>query len=329
MRIAFIGGNGHHVIGHVFKHPYPGFEKAEIAVASDLVAPDAAQAYLKRLPSGQWFDDYRVMLETFKPDIVSVGAVYVHNAAVIRECLKRNIPTVSDKPIASSWSDFEALKALLAENPDRKIITEFTFRSRQDFRAARQAVKDKRIGKIVLATGQKSYRFGSRPQWYQDRKDYPGTLLWVASHAIDAVYFVTGENYASFIGTQGNIAKPDYGTMEDHTVTMFKLASGASGVIHADLLRPAAAGTHGDDRLRIVGTEGQIEVRDNKCKLITATTGEEDITGSVSTKSNHFEILDAIYKNDTSLYSSAESLAMAKVLLTARDGTDTGKWVNL
>jgi predicted dehydrogenase len=329
MRIAFIGGNGHHVIGHTFKHPYQGTANSQVAAASDGVAPDAAKAYASRLPAHEWFDDYRKMLDTFKPEVVSVGAVYVHNGPIIQECLKRNIPTVSDKPIASSWADYEALKQLLAENPDRKIITEFTFRSRQEFRAARQAVKDNRIGKVVLATGQKSYRFGARPQWYQDRKDYCGTLMWVASHAIDAVHFVTGDPYASFIGTQGNIAKPDYGTMEDHTVTMFKLASGASGVIHADLLRPAAASSHGDDRLRIVGTQGQIEVRDNKCKLITATTGEEDITGSVSTKSNHFEILDAIFKNDPALYSTAESLNLARLLLLARDATDTGKWINV
>jgi predicted dehydrogenase len=329
MRIAFIGGNGHHVIGHTFKHPYPGTEKPEIAVASDLVAPDAAQAYLKRLPSGQWFDDYRTMLDTFKPDVVSVGAVYAHNSTVIHECLRRNIPTASDKPIASTWAHFETLQALVAENPDRRIITEFTFRSKPEFRAARTAVKENKIGKIVLATGQKSYRFGSRPQWYENRKDYPGTLMWVASHAIDAIHFITGDPYASFTGTQGNIAKPTYGTMEDHTVTMFKLASGASGVVHADLLRPAAASSHGDDRIRIVGTEGQLEIRDSKCTLITATTGDQDITGTASTKSNHFEILDALLKNNTTVYSTAESLALAKVLLAARDGTDTGQWVNV
>ena len=48
----------------------------------------------------------------------------------------------------------------------------------------------------------------------------------------------------------------------DDTVSLFEFAGGATGIVHADFLRPAKAPTHGDDRLRVVGGTGTIEVRD-------------------------------------------------------------------
>src|SRR5690606_4845420 len=128
--------------------------------------------------------------------------------------------------------------------------------------------------------------------------------------------------FASVTGVQGNLTRPDYATMEDHVAVLFTLAGGAAGVVHADFLRPAAAATHGDDRLRVVGSTGLIDIRAARCRLTTHAQPERDITDRVPAPPVHRALLDAALRGDTSLYSTAHSLDIAATLLTARDAAD-------
>ena len=181
-RIGFIGGFGHHYLAKTV-----GADDV-VAVASDGRFADAARERFT-FTNATWFDEPIAMLDTFAPDVVSVGAVYALNGAFVAEAMSRDIPVITDKPMASSWAQLERIKTLHAQNPSRIAVTEFNFRSEPAWRAARQAVLDGRIGEVVLATGQKSYKFGNRPVWCANRDDYGGTILWIASHAIDFVRF--------------------------------------------------------------------------------------------------------------------------------------------
>jgi predicted dehydrogenase len=206
------------------------------------------------------------------------------------------------------------------------VLTEFDFRSRPEFRAARELVRSGQIGEPVLATAQKSYRFGSRPGWYADRAIYAGTLLWIASHGVDAIRFTTGKRLVRVTGQGGNLSQPKFGTMEDHVTALFELENGGTGIVHADYLRPPAAPTHGDDRLRVAGTKGVLEVRSGKCTLIGAD-GEKDVTESVKTQPMHLELLAAIRGDNCDLYCTQSSLELAETLLKARDAVDGRKWL--
>jgi predicted dehydrogenase len=182
------------------------------------------------------------------------------------------------------------------------------------------------IGEVVLASAQKSYRFGtSRPEWYGRREDYSGTLLWVASHGIDAVRFCSGMAFSKVIGVSGNLAHPQYAEMEDHIVALFGLQNGGNAVVHADFLRPNGAPSHGDDRLRIAGTKGVVEVQKDRCLLIDVA-GEREITDSVKVRPIERDLLAVINGEASELYSTQESLSMAETLLLARDATDNSVW---
>jgi predicted dehydrogenase len=179
---------------------------------------------------------------------------------------------------------------------------------------------------VVLATAQKSYRFGaSRPDWYRRRRDYAGTMLWVASHGIDAIRFCCDVEFGRVIGVQSNVSKPDYEEMEDHCVALWELSNGGSAVVHADFLRPTSAPTHGDDRLRVAGSSGVVEVRADRCVLIGAA-GERDITESVNVRRVDEELLAAVRGESSEFYSTTESLAMAEILLRAREAADAREW---
>jgi len=323
MRLGFIGGWGHNYLGAYVGKDGPA---TEVAFATDGYdnerAKMRAENFTTRGADVKWFDDAIEMLDTFKPDITVVGAVYGQNGTFVYESTQRGIPVVSDKPIAGSWESYEQIVKAY-EKTGTAVITEFPFRSHPAFRAAQAAVADGKIGEVVLANGQKSYRFGDkRPAWYGDRDQYGGTILWVAGHAIDFVRFATGLKFTRVYGQQSNISKPSYGSMEEVTVNVFELENGAHAIVHADYNRPAKAATHGDDRLRIAGSVGLLEVRDEVCMLCTNDQEEQDITGSAETGEIADEMLAALKGEQADIYSTESSFEMARVMLHARDAAD-------
>jgi len=328
MRIGFVGGHGHHYLKAIETDPRDGSPVARAACGD---GRDDARATIlfKSLPGAIWFSSLDQLLTEFSPDVLSVGAVYALNGDVTAVALARDVPVVSDKPVAATWRQLETLRRVI-DGTDRRLLTEFDFRCRRDFLSAREWVARGQVGQIVLVTGQKSYRFGSRPAWYADRASYGGTLLWILSHAIDVVPFVTGLRVTHVTGAGGNVTRPDYGTMEDHVTVTMRLENGATAVLHADFLRPASAPTHGDDRLRVAGSSGVLEVRDERCTLTTSALASHDVTETVPAPASVADQLLAAATTDApSVYSTRHSLDTAHLLLKCRDAADARAWVDV
>jgi len=327
LRMGFIGGNGHHYLRQVLS------EASKVAVSGDGHDDPAAREFLKRLedsntgPKFHWFDRGTDLLDVFKPDILSVGAVYGYNGDWNCAGLSRNIPTITDKPAAATSEQLARLQSLINENPRRVLLTEFDFRCRADFRAARLAVERGDVGEVILASAQKSYRFGRRPGWYADRQAYAGTLMWVASHGIDVIEFVTGQRLTRLVGRGGNLSRPTLPAFEDHVALLAELENGGTGIVHADFLRPDKSPEHGDDRLRVAGSRGVVEVRGQRTQLIDADGVTRDITdlaGAVPSVGR--AMVDAAFNGDAALYSTQKTLETAALLLRARDACDAQAW---
>jgi predicted dehydrogenase len=322
MLIGFIGGCGHHYLRELVER-----KVVSAAVCGDGYDDPAAQAFANRLIGSHYYETVEGMLDVARPQVISVGSVFGYIGDFVATALEHNLPTVSDKPIAATQQQLDRIRALCT--PGRRLITEFDARARREFRAARKAVQEGLIGTVVLATSQKSYRWGSRPAWYADRTSYGSTLLWVASHGIDFIRFVTGKKFIAVTARQSNLVRPEFRApgsahgAEDHAVCMYDLEGGGVGVAHADYLRPDAAPTHGDDRLRVAGSKGVVEIRDGRCILITHADGPHDITETVPAVDLAADLLAAVHGESADLFSTAESLAMADILLKSREAADT------
>jgi predicted dehydrogenase len=329
MKIGYIGGWGHNYTATLVKDG-----KATAAVASDGRDAEACTRLAGRLDA-PYFESPLKMFAQFRPDIVGVGAVYGHIGTNIILALEHGFPVTAEKPIASSFADLERIRELTRKS-GLCVVTEFDLRSNQAVVAAQQAVKNGVIGEVILATAQKSYRWGAlpgqpstRPAWYANRADYPGTLMWVGSHGIDGVAFITGQKFTRVFTTQGNLSQPALLPMEDHTASTFTLANGGTAMVHADLCRPAAAASHGDDRFRIVGTLGQLEVRDGRCGLTRFDQPESDITESVSPATMCDRLIAALKGDAAMPYNTAESLETARVLVYARQSGDERRVIEI
>jgi predicted dehydrogenase len=325
MRIAFVGGFGHHYLKGALKDPAIQADRP-IAFAPSGPEDDRAETAAHAYGDVRFYPDFTRMLDDYRPDVVNVGGIYARNGDLAAAALERDIPVVSDKPIAATWPQLERLRKL-TDGTRRVLLTEFDFRSRATFRAARDVIRAGKIGTPVLATAQKSYRFGKRPAWYADRALYGGTMLWVASHAIDVVRFATGRRITAVTGRQGNVTRPQLPTMEDHSLALLELEGGASGIVHADYFRPDKTPEHGDDRLRVAGSKGVVEVRGGRCRLLGEDGVERDVTDEAKVQPIHVELLAAVRGESDDLYSTAASLEIAAVLLHARDAADNQEWV--
>ncbi len=104
MRLAFIGGCGHHYLRGVAADPGLAVRRP-IPVAGDGTDNERARAFAAALGETRWFDDAVQMLDETQPEVISIGAVYAENAKFIIAALERGIVVVSDKPIAAAWED--------------------------------------------------------------------------------------------------------------------------------------------------------------------------------------------------------------------------------
>ena len=129
MRLAFIGGCGHHYLRACLSDPACDITRL-VPVAGDGCDDERARAFAAALPGEtQWFDSAAEMLDTARPDVVSVGAVYARNAEFNVAALQRGISVVSDKPIAATWDDLFRIETV-THGTNRVLLTEFDFRAR-------------------------------------------------------------------------------------------------------------------------------------------------------------------------------------------------------
>ena len=140
-----------------------------------------------------------------------------------------------------------------------KLSMLLTMRYEAPYRAVRNAIASGVIGEVVMVTAQKSYRLGDRPPWQKSRQTFSGIIPFIGIHALDLIRWTTGREFVQVMAYHGNIGHSAYGDMEDHGQVLALLDNGGSATARMDYCRPAKAPTHGDDRLRVAGSQGVIE----------------------------------------------------------------------
>jgi len=331
LRVGMVGARGHHNLAAGFGQTNLGI--ALVGVASD-GCDDAAREWVRSAPfcrpDTPYFDDFTEMFDAVKPDVVSVGAQPARNAPAIIAALERGIHVVSDKPIADSDDELDRIRALATSHPRTRLLTEFEMRAQAIWRAAHDAVHAGQIGEPILVHAQKSYKFGAeRPDYYKTRKGFPGTLIFVGSHMVDMAYWVTGLRYAAVQGLQGNVSRREYGACEDHAVALFRMANSGAAVVHADYLRPSCAPTHGDDRLRVAGSKGVVEVVGDRCTLVTEESAPTDLCVAPRDPLAGARELVRALRGESDLFTTDDSVYIAQVLLTMRRAVEEGRTIAL
>ncbi len=278
------------------------------------------------------YDDYRKMLDEAKPDIVATFAPYAKNGKINIEAVNRGCHVFSEKPVAASVADLDALRAA-RDQQKVQVTAMLPMRTAPAFVAAREAVKQGKIGEPVLLSAQKSYKFGtSRPDYYKKRETYGGSFPWVSIHGIDFMRFVSGLDFASVTALHAVKGHPGYPECEDCGAALFGMTNGGQGTLTFDYFRPKKALSHGDDRLRVVGTKGFVEVRLTEkpfCELMTDDDEPKQLPLAESQVNMFVRFVESLRTGKPHVLTSDDALRATEVAIKARDSADAKKTISL
>ena len=309
MKVCFIGNCGHS------KQAYAVLKEREdvalLGIARGSVEEDEER--LRRIPL-PLYDSYKAMLDELKPDLCVVSPVFGRTGEIILECASRGIDVFSEKPVATTLSELDEVEQAVRASGIRFSAMHY-LRVRPSFYHAARLVREGVIGEVRLVTAQKSYKFGSRAPWYYDRSLYGGTIPWVGIHAIDWVYYFSGKKFLS-------VTAQAFGSPETHALCQFELEDGAMASVNLDYYRPAAAPSHDDDRIRVAGTKGVIEVIRDRVTLIDGD-GERVLSFDDAP-----ELLTAFLSGED-VISRDEIFYLTRVALSARDAADSGEKIRI
>lgn len=280
------------------------------------------------------FSDYRQMLDQLQPDIVSICGPFELHAEMSAEALRRGIHVISEKPVALTFEQLGMLRAVYTEARAKfqgwyanglHFAALMNLRYDPAFYTAWRAVQEGAIGTVRLINTQKSYRLGRRDAYYRDRATYGGTIPWVGVHAFDWIYWFSGEKFTSVYATHSTQHNHDNGDLEMSALCHFTLTGDIFASASIDYLRPSTAPTHGDDRVRVMGTDGAIEVRGGRAYLINAETEGESELPVACEKQIFQDFVEHIEGKTTALLSPEDVFAVTEACLLARQSADEGR----
>ncbi len=260
MKIAIVGSSGHYryVLEELKNHTLLG-------IAPGIIGEDMTKlknALAKRELEAPFFDDWKKLVKD--ADVAVVNTRPDKNAIVSTYCLERGISVFSEKPLAVTMEQLQAL-GKATEKSKGRISAMLGIRCSGWYRTVKKAVEN--IGQLRLINAQKSYKLGVRPDFYKNKNTFGGIIPWVSIHALDWILDLTGAKVTAISADTSNGCNCGNGDLEMTALCQLQLEGGILASVSADFFRPEGAPTHDDDRIRVVGTGGIVEYMNGKVTL--------------------------------------------------------------
>jgi len=168
------------------------------------------------------------MLDTVPCDAVAIGDYFARRGSLVLEALRRGKHAIADKPLCTRLGEVVEMERLVRATGLR-IGCMLTMRDSPSMRAARDLVRSGRIGEVhaIAFGGQHPLLLGSRPSWYFEEGKHGGTIIDIGIHAIDAIPWVTGLEFAVVNAARcWNAFAPESPCFQDAAQMMLTLENG-------------------------------------------------------------------------------------------------------
>jgi predicted dehydrogenase len=196
------------------------------------------------------------------------------------------------------------------------------YRYQPAFHAAWRAIQDGLVGEPLLITAQKSYKLGTRHPMYTHRATYGGTIPWVAIHAIDWIHWFTGGRMTEVCAAHTPSGNRGHGEMESSGSCFYRLGNSGSATLSFDYFRPGGAPTHGDDRVRVAGEKGVVEIVNGEAILLTHDAAPRRLEKE-EPHSLFQEFVRSIEEGAPLRITAAEAFTISEIALRTREAADT------
>ncbi len=322
MKVVVIGCSGHY---YSFIEALESGLEAEFAGFAKGVDDEVCQGFISAFKEKYGFrvyENYLEMLDEVKPDIAIVNSHFNLNSRITLDAFERGVSCYTEKPVATTLEDLQLLKKGY-ERSGVHFSAMLEMRYTPAFRAACQAIKSGKVGDVLMITAQKSYKLGQRREFFKKRETFGGTIPWVGIHAIDWIRWLSGREFKSVDARHSTMFNNGHGDLETAAICFFELEGGGFASVNMDYLRPASAKTHGDDRVRVVGSKGIVEVMHGKAVIIDQD-GERDLELS-ETVNPFVDFLHQVESKGKCLVSAEDAFKATEAGLYARQSADEGK----
>lgn len=281
---------------------------------------------LEPAPSKKTYNNYKQMLNELKPNVAIVSTRLDAIGQVIIDAANSGCHVISEKPLAIDLDMLQRVHQAVEHNKVN-LMAMLTMRSEPQFVAAKEVYDSGTIGETVLVNARKSYKWGTRPDWFGDKDRYGSTIGWVGIHAFDFINYITGLGFTKVAAMKGNFAHGDKPACEDNCALTAELSNGGHATISVDYLRPETAETHGDDWVRIVGTKGVIEASGAKkeCSVITKNKGSFQHPLPNDKDRIFCRFLSNILENKSNTEIQEKSFMLTKVCLLALESAEKNR----
>jgi predicted dehydrogenase len=328
MRLGLIGLKGHQSVVLAGARQLGDVELVAVsdddARALDRFVRDTPQAR-----QAQKYPDWRQLIEHTMMDVCCVCDENHLRAEQLMALAARDVHIVAEKPLTTTLDDLERVRAALARSKS-KLTMLLTMRHEARYAKMRELVQSGAIGEVCQISSQKSYRLEDRLEWFKHRDRLGGTIPYIGIHAVDLMSWVSGLHFQHVAAFHGRIGSERIKETENHASMLLELSNGGSATARLDYLRPSPAPTHGDDRLRLAGTEGVLEARGGESKLMLVTGKDKPHTIDPGSTANLFaEFIESVASDRPYRIPAEDCFYATEVVLKARDAADEKKLVEI
>lgn len=253
---------GGHQIGYTHAAAYQRNKHTNLIGVAD-IAITHLDAFNERFDT-VGFTNYREMLESQRPDIVSICTYVGLHAEMIEAAIDAGVKAIfCEKPFVATPAQLARIRARLAQCQTKLAIAHVR-RYRTAFQQARTLINNGSIGSPVAC-------IAGIDGW--DLSEW-------GSHWLDMYRFLLDESPVSWVMGQARVRDTrGYGhAMEDHATVHIGFANGARGILDG------GKALTGSDIMNIVGTSGMITMHSEESLTLTNAHGSitHDYTGQVT-----------------------------------------------
>lgn len=325
MNVSFIGLRGHYGYALDSLAEMPRVTVTGVCAGCDDDVSPLVEACEKLRQTPQIFADWRAMLDRASPDVLVVAGPFEKHAEICAEAFGRGVHVFCEKPVAMTLDELAMLRAAHAASGVH-FAGMMGMRYAPAFYAARVAVVAGAVGQVRLINTRKSYKLGERAEFYRHRDTYGGTIPWVGSHAIDWIHWFAQRPFETVFAAHSPAHNRGHGELETSALCQFTLADDILASASIDYYRPDGAPSHGDDRIRVVGTDGVIEVADGKITLIGRAG--VDVLRAHRDRWIFEDFVNHVEGRGEALIGPADTFAVTEACLLARQSADEGRVVS-
>lgn len=325
LRVAIAGLKGHQgaIISGI-----PKVEGARLTAVADTdpAALEGVRNWACADEETETYTDWREMMEAEEIDILGEAGVDSDRHAIIIAAAEKGAHCICEKPLANTLPNLADVRKAV-EDSGIHLSMLLTMRFEPAYEAIRKIILNGDIGDVCLATFQKSYRLGNRPEWQRSSETFSGIIPFIGIHALDCIRWCTGREYTQVFGYCDNVAHPDVRDMEDQGQVLCKLDNGGTASARLDYCRPAAAPSHGDDRIRVAGTKGVIEslYSTEQVTLIDAEEGVKEVDVPAEKVDQFVDFVASTRGERQCRVPAADCFRMTEVVLKARASARHGR----